>query len=118
LAPRRSAPAPQWFWSARGHWQEGRAWVHRQVAEALAYLARAAHGQGKLTHAARLFGAVAALREANGIVLSPADLEEHRRHRNRTRAELGEEPFEAAWKAGQEMAFQDMISLALDLKES
>jgi non-specific serine/threonine protein kinase len=69
------------------------------LAESLEALADAA-GTGDAARAARLLGAAAALREAIGAPVPPADRARHQRDLDALRANLGETAFAAAWASG------------------
>src|SRR5207302_3218416 len=76
-------------------------------------LAAVAVAQGRPERAARLFAVAEALREAMGVVLTPADPAEHDRSVAAARTTLGEEAFAAAWAEGRAMAMADAIEYAL-----
>jgi hypothetical protein len=61
-------------------------------------------------HAARLFGATEAVREALGAPVPPSERADYERHVAAVRAALDA----AAWAAGRAMALEDAIVLALD----
>src|SRR5262249_48665715 len=63
--------------------------------------------------AVRLFGAAAALREASGVALAPADLEELDQDLAAARAALGEAAVEQAWGEGRAMPLAELIAEAL-----
>jgi hypothetical protein len=70
--------------------------------------------QGHTLHAASLAGAAAALRDAIGVPLSPAEQTQHARYLEDVRQALGEAAFVAAWTAGQTLSLDDAISSALN----
>jgi DNA-binding NarL/FixJ family response regulator len=73
------------------------------IALCLAGLAGAARALARPRHAARLFGAAEALREAAGGRIDLADREPYERNVSETRRALGDEAFSAAWSAGREL---------------
>jgi tetratricopeptide (TPR) repeat protein len=70
------------------------------IAGSLEAFASLAAQEGCLEHAARLFGASEALREAIGSVLPVGSRSHHHRHVALTRDGLGEPAFTTAWTAG------------------
>ncbi len=72
----------------------------RIIALALDGVAGLAVAWGQPEHAARLFGAAAALREANGLPVDPASRAAHGRDVAAARALLGEDAFAAGWATG------------------
>jgi predicted ATPase/transcriptional regulator with XRE-family HTH domain len=83
------------------------------AAHALQGLAAARAALGDARGAARLFGAAAALREAVGAPLAPADRAAHDRDLAATRAALDEAAFAAAWAAGQALPLDQAVAEAL-----
>ena len=66
--------------------------------------------------AIRLWGAAAALREAIGCLLSPADRERQEREITAVRETTGEDAFAAAWAQGQAMTMEQAVEYVLDDK--
>ncbi|HMA33605.1 MAG TPA: tetratricopeptide repeat protein [Chloroflexia bacterium] len=83
------------------------------IAMCLAGLARVAGLQDQPGWAARLFGAAAALREAIGTPLRPADHLEYAHHVLAARRRLDEREWDAAWLAGRAMPPEQAIAFAL-----
>ncbi len=79
----------------------------------IAGLAGATAGEGRLQHAARLFGASQALFKAAGVSLEPADRADYERNLARVRAGLHEQMFSEAWTAGESMSFDEAVEFAL-----
>jgi predicted ATPase/class 3 adenylate cyclase len=106
--------------AARARYEES-VTLHREVgerrgiAECLQGLAGVAEADGQPERAARLFGAAAALREAIGAPMAPADRAAYDRHVATVRAALGEAAFAAAWAAGQAMTLDRAIAAASEL---
>ncbi len=73
---------------------------------AIAELAAIACGRGLFDLATHLLGTVAALREAIGAPLAPAERAHHDRVVAATRASLNEETFETAWAAGRMLSLE------------
>src|SRR5262249_32661510 len=71
------------------------------------------NAQRQSKHAARLFGAVQALREALRAPVTGIFRAKLHRDVSATRAALAEETFAAAWSAGREMSLEAAISDAL-----
>jgi len=69
---------------------------------------------GILTHAARIFGAAARLREEVDAPLLPVTRRANERDLARVRTALGEGAFAAAWGEGQLLSREQVISAALD----
>jgi tetratricopeptide (TPR) repeat protein len=63
--------------------------------------------------AARLFGAAEALREAAGVPLQAADLDDHNRNVATARVRLDEPLFRAMWEEGRAMTMEQAIVYAL-----
>ncbi len=83
------------------------------IAEDLAGLAATASLLGQPERAARLFGAVEALREVSGIRLSPLPRADYDRAVEGIRAHLDEETFAQAWEKGRAMPLEQAIAEAL-----
>ncbi len=88
------------------------------IVEDLAGLAAVASLAGQPERAARLLGAVEALREACGISLPPLRRAEHDRAVEGIRAHLDEETFAAAWAQGRAMPLEQAIAYALVTKDA
>jgi len=84
------------------------------IAEGLAGLAAVAATEQQAEHAARLLGAVEALREHLGGVLWPAERHEWERYVLATRVQLEDATFEAAWAEGHAMSLEHAIAYALE----
>jgi predicted ATPase/DNA-binding SARP family transcriptional activator/class 3 adenylate cyclase len=76
----------------------------RSTAECLAGLAGAAAAEGRHPQAARLLGAVAALRERSGITPTPEETGIEEQAARSAQAALGEDAYSAAWEHGRRMA--------------
>jgi predicted ATPase/DNA-binding SARP family transcriptional activator len=87
----------------------------RGIAECLGGLARVAARLRQPERAARLFGAVAALREVIGAPLPPCDHSDHQRSLSAVRTALGEPAFAAAWARGRGMRLDQAITAALEI---
>jgi predicted ATPase/class 3 adenylate cyclase len=83
----------------------------RLIAHCLTGLAGVA-ATGQPERAGRLFGAGAALFDAIGAGLDPADRAERDRNAAAARGALGEAPFAAAWEAGRALPAEEAIALA------
>ena len=83
------------------------------IAEDLAGLAAASSLLGQPERAARLFGAVEALREVSGIRLSPLPRADYDRAVEGIRAHLDEATFAQAWEKGRAMPLEQAIAEAL-----
>jgi len=83
------------------------------IAEDLAGLAATARLLGQPERAARLFGAVEALREVSGIRLSPLPRADYDRAVEGIRAHLDEATFAQAWEKGRAMPLEQAIAEAL-----
>ncbi len=68
---------------------------------------------GDAERAARLFGAVDAANEVTGYHQPPRVEAERQRHQASARAALGDEGFEAAWRAGRALTAEQAIELGL-----
>jgi tetratricopeptide (TPR) repeat protein len=69
---------------------------------------------GQPEHAARLWGAGAAERQATGIPRLPFLVRLHQQAEESGRAALGDAAFAAAWAAGQAWSLEEAIAYALD----
>ncbi len=76
-------------------------------------LAAVRAAQGQAAQAARLLGAMAALRDALAAPLSPISERTHARIEAATRDRLGEAEFTAAWNEGRALPFDAAVALAL-----
>jgi len=83
------------------------------IAEDLEGLAATASLLGQPERAARLFGAVEALREVSGIRLSPLPRADYDRAVEGIRAHLDEATFAQAWEKGRAMPLEQAIAEAL-----
>jgi predicted ATPase/DNA-binding CsgD family transcriptional regulator len=88
------------------------------IAEDLAGLAAVASLLGQPKWAARLCGAVEALREANNIKLSALRRAEYDRIVGRIRAQLGHAAFAQAWALGHGMPLEQAIAFAVEMKDA
>jgi DNA-binding CsgD family transcriptional regulator len=85
-----------------------------QAIETLEGMASLAEAMGKATHAAHLWGAAEAAREATGIDnFTPDELALHEPHLAAARIQLGDETWEAALNEGRTMSFEDAAEYAL-----
>jgi predicted ATPase/class 3 adenylate cyclase/DNA-binding CsgD family transcriptional regulator len=84
------------------------------IMPALEGLAGALGMQGRVEHAARLFGAAAALRESSGMPLPPVERAPYERDVAAVRAQLDEATFAAAWAAGRALQLEQVIACALE----
>lgn len=80
---------------------------------AVAALAGPLASLGHLRQAARLLGASAALKEATGMILQPADQVEIDRYEEAVRNQLDEAAFEAAWQEGHTLSWDEAVALAM-----
>jgi DNA-binding CsgD family transcriptional regulator len=87
------------------------------IVEDLAGLAAVASLLGQPERAARLFGAVEALREASGISLPPLRRTEYDRTVEGIRAHLDQAAFVEAWAQGRAMPLEQAIVQALETKD-
>jgi len=87
------------------------------IAEDLAGLAAVASLLGQPERAARLCGAVEALREASNTSLPPLRRAEYDRIVGGIRAQLDEEVFAEAWTQGRAMLLEQAIALAVETKD-
>jgi tetratricopeptide (TPR) repeat protein len=69
----------------------------------------------RMTRAARIFGAEAALRDANGFPLDPGIEDDHDRNVTLAREALGEEAFAVAFEAGAALSLEEAVAEALAL---
>jgi DNA-binding CsgD family transcriptional regulator len=83
------------------------------AAESLEGLACAAGARGEATHATRLFGAARALRETVGSQGPPEAHNLRKPYLTRILSQLDEASWEAAFKEGQAMSFEEAIEYAL-----
>lgn len=83
------------------------------ISNCLEALGRTSASQGSPGRAAQLWGAAAALREAVGSPLPPADRADYERNVEAARASAGLEVFNTAWTDGHNMALDRVISLAV-----
>ncbi|HWE62139.1 MAG TPA: tetratricopeptide repeat protein [Chloroflexota bacterium] len=81
--------------------------------EGLAAVAGAVHTQEQAERAARLLATAAALREAIGSPLAPADRSRYERDLAGVRATLGDDAFAAAWAAGAALPLDYAIDEAM-----
>jgi predicted ATPase/DNA-binding XRE family transcriptional regulator len=87
------------------------------MARAVTELAAIASDRGQFLLAARLYGAVAALRESLGAPLAPAEWANYERALAAARSELAEEVFLAAWDAGRALPLERIIDEAESLSD-
>ena len=71
-------------------------------------------GIGQAEQAVRLYGAAAKMREEIGIPLPASERLSHESHLTVTRAECGEDVWQAAWDQGQAMSLEQAIAYALE----
>jgi tetratricopeptide (TPR) repeat protein len=83
------------------------------IAWCLGELGSVATIQGLAQRAARLFGAMEAMHEAMGVVLSPVDRADYERAVVVARAQIDESMWAAAWAEGQAMSLDQVIAYAL-----
>jgi predicted ATPase/DNA-binding CsgD family transcriptional regulator len=88
------------------------------IVEDLAGLAAVASLLGQPKRAAGLFGAVEALREMSGIMLSPLRRAEYDRTVEGIRAHLDQATFAQAWAQGRAMPLEQAIAYALETKDA
>jgi non-specific serine/threonine protein kinase len=84
----------------------------------LEYVAWLAVRVGRAAAAARLFGTANALREADGVRLSPVHRADHEPAVAAARAALGEEGFAAAWAAGGALPLAGAVAEAVAVVET
>jgi hypothetical protein len=84
------------------------------IEQALELLAWVASAWGQPRRAARLGGAVEALREAQGVPVASDWQAGHEQAVRAMRAALGEEAFAAAWAEGRALSPEDAVALALE----
>jgi tetratricopeptide (TPR) repeat protein len=82
-------------------------WALERFAELVA--AKRAHEQ-----AARILGAAARLREESGLLIPPQEARDHERVAAATRAALGNDAFENAWRLGVAMDLENAVRYALN----
>jgi len=95
-------------------WQLGYKW---RTSYCLLELGRTACGLGQFERGARLFGAVATLRQITGVGPRPSDLTEDDRAIITLRSALGDAAFAAAWAEGRAMTSEQAIEYALATTE-
>ncbi|MDQ5853429.1 MAG: hypothetical protein M3380_15420 [Chloroflexota bacterium] len=78
--------------------------------------ARGPHPEGAI-RAARLFGAAEAFREAIRSPMAPVDRPEYDRDVAAARAQLDEAAFEAAWREGRTMPWEEVVASVLAEEE-
>ena len=83
------------------------------MAECLEGLAVVAGLERRFERAARLLGAAARLRESIGAPVHPVDRADHERTVAACVAALGQPGYEAAWRAGQAMSVDEVMSSAV-----
>jgi non-specific serine/threonine protein kinase len=83
------------------------------IMEGLLYLGYLAAAEGQKGHAARLLGAVDALRDELGTELTLMEQEDHEAAIAALRAALGNETFETEWAAGRAMTSEAAVDYAL-----
>jgi tetratricopeptide (TPR) repeat protein len=79
--------------------------------ERFAELAAAKHAHKR---AATILGAAARLREESGLGIPPHEEREHRRVAAATRAALGDDPFDQAWREGSAMELEEAVRYTLN----
>jgi hypothetical protein len=77
-----------------------------------------AGARGAPERAARLLGAVQALRDAIGAPVPPEYRAAYERTAAAARAALGEEAFTAAWAAGRTLSWEQAVAYALEGDET
>src|SRR5215203_5762653 len=82
--------------------------------ESIEGLACAAAAKGEAERAARLFGAAEALREAEGYRQTPRERSLREPYLTTARSRVGEAAWASAWEEGRSMAFEDVITYALE----
>jgi len=91
-----------------------REWSNKQyVIEALAALAEVMTAEGHPERSARLLGAMEALCEASGTLMTPGEQYEHDRGVAAARTQLDEVTFAEAWAQGRAMTLEQAIAEAL-----
>jgi predicted ATPase/class 3 adenylate cyclase len=85
------------------------------ISECLAGLAGVAGAERQPQRAARLFGASAALREAPGVPMWPAERADYDRNLALARAQLDDAAWQAAWEQGQTMTMEQAIAFAVEV---
>jgi tetratricopeptide (TPR) repeat protein len=84
------------------------------IAGVLEGVARLRVAQRAWEHAARLWGAAEALREAIGAPLPPVSRQAYERETSAVRNAMTAEAFEAAWTQGREMSREEAVAFALN----
>src|SRR5215207_2578234 len=82
--------------------------------ESIEGLACAAAAKGEAERAAILFGAAEALREAVGYQQTPRECSLREPYLTTARSRVGEAAWASAWEEGRSMAFEDVITYALE----
>jgi predicted ATPase/class 3 adenylate cyclase len=90
----------------------------QMVAIGLEGLARVVAVQGALPWAARLWGAAETLRETSGAPIPPVDRPAYESRVTAARAQLGEQPFAAAWAEGRSMTLEQALAVQESTRES
>jgi non-specific serine/threonine protein kinase len=86
----------------------------RLIVECLEGLAEVAHARGRTVRALRLLGAADCLRDAIGFGTWPSGRVAHDRLLTDLRKALGEAAFDAAWKAGKALTWQQAADYACE----
>jgi non-specific serine/threonine protein kinase len=81
-------------------------------------LAGAIGARGEPELAVRLFGAAEALLEPIGVRLAPGDLPEYERSLHFIRSQLDAATFEACWKEGRTLSFEQVVDIVLNVTHS
>jgi predicted ATPase/class 3 adenylate cyclase len=100
---------------AQALYEEGIAMARKEtdgqmVASGLEGLARVVAVQGESSWAARLWGAAETLRETSGAPIAPRERPAYESGVAAARAQLGEQPFAAAWAAGRLMTPEQALA--------
>ena len=85
----------------------------RGVAEGFEGVATALRNMGEVRRAATLLAAAGALRESIGLPLTGIKQVEYDTEVAKARAQMGEEPFAAAWAQGRTLSWEQALALAL-----
>jgi hypothetical protein len=83
------------------------------LADGLEVLAGVMAAPGRAEHAAHLFAAAAALRDAIGAPPRAAQQDAYDRHLAATRAALSDDAFAAAWDRGRSLPFHEVVADAV-----
>jgi tetratricopeptide (TPR) repeat protein len=94
----------------------GLPWLVAHGLEGMACVVGVAEAREQREHAAQLFGAAAALREAIGAPLPPAEQARNDQAVAAVRVALGDAVFAAAWEAGRIMPLEQAIALAISME--